>query len=410
MCAQDPGYQKSGQTHRSAPTKESMQKLLRKFVTNARILNINQKVRQNATAFVSLRDFDVTSGGTVSLKTIAQKPNISLYALNHFNREAIFVETPQEIDLAARPFLYQAQYENAVRLYSMSYKSFFKLAEMVRQPDKQLILIHSVGRCGSTLLSSVFNNLDDVLSLSEPEAFTEIVKRREPDGRNEDEMARLLDAVIQVQCRPTPHLAPQMYAIKFRSFSTVMIDLLHKVAPQSKHIFLYRNAEDRARSIARAFKTVEAETEAMDASNLRVRSKFVPLLHNYADRATSGTLSKVEFSMLAWLSGMQKYMEMHAAGIPMCAVRYEDMIAQPEPIVRTLFEYCRLPTTPERIVQGVKAFTKDSQQGSSLARTNLKQDQQNQLTDEHLQAIRQLLAEHSTIPSSDFVVPGTIVL
>lgn len=385
-----------------------MQKLLRKFITNARVLNINKKVRQNPTAFVSLRDFDVTPGGNVSLKTIAQNPNISLYALNHFNREAIFVETPPDVDLSQRPFLYQAQYDNAIRLYAMSYKSFLKLADMVRQPDKQLILIHSVGRCGSTLLSTVFNNLPDVLSLSEPEAFTEIVKRRETDGSNEEEMARLLDAVIQVQCRPTNQIAPKMYVIKFRSFSTVMIDLLHRVAPQSKHIFLYRNAEDRARSIARAFKTVEAENEAMDAANLRVRSKFVPLISQYADRATNGTLSKVEFSMLAWLSGMQKYVELYEAGIPMCAVRYEDMIAESEQIVRTLFNYCDLSTTSERLALGAKAFERDSQQGSSLARKNLKQDNQNQLTEEHLQEIHQLLAEHATIHTADFIVPGTI--
>ena len=385
-----------------------MQNILRKFVTNARVLNINQKVRRNPTSFVSLRDFDVTPGGTASLKTIAQNPNITLYALNHFNQEAIFVETPPDVDLSQRPFLYQAQYDNAIRLYSMSYKSFLKLADMMRQPDKQLILIHSVGRCGSTLLNAVFNNLDDVLSLSEPEAFTEIVKRREPDGRNEDEMARLLDAIIQVQCRPSHQIDPQKYVIKFRSFSTVMIDLLHRVAPQSKHIFLYRNAEDRARSIARAFKTVEAGNEVMDAANLRVRSKFVPLLSQYADRAASGDLSKVEFSMLAWLSGMQTYLALHEAGVPMCALRYEDMIAQPEQIVRTLFKYCDLPTTPDRIALGMKAFERDSQQGSSLARKNLKQDAQNQLTEEHLQEIRQLLAEHDTVRTADFIVPGTI--
>lgn len=85
-----------------------MQKLIRKFVTNARVLNINKKVRDNPTAFVSLRDFDVTPGGTVSLKAIAQNPNITLYALNHFTREAIFVETPPDVDLTAPPFLYQA--------------------------------------------------------------------------------------------------------------------------------------------------------------------------------------------------------------------------------------------------------------------------------------------------------------
>ncbi|MCP4417800.1 MAG: sulfotransferase [Chloroflexi bacterium] len=385
-----------------------MQKILRKFVTNARVLNINEKIRTNPIAFVSLRDFDVTPSGTISLKAFAQNPNITLYALNHFDREAIFVETPPDVDLSQRPFLYQAQYDNAIRLYSITYKSFFKLAEMVRQPDKKLILIHSVGRCGSTLLNTVFNNLDDVLSLSEPGAFTEFVRRREPDGRNEAEITRLLDAVIQVQCRPSTQISPMVYAIKFRSFSTMTIDLLHRVAPQSKHIFLYRNAEDWARSIARAFKTVETEASAMDVANFRAHRKFVPLVNQYADRATNGTLSKVELSMLAWLSGMQKYLEQHEAGVPMCAVRYEDMIVQPNQIVRSLFEYCGLPTSPEHLALGIKAFERDSQQGSSLARTNLKQNSDNQLTKAHLQQIHQLLAEHPTIHTSDFIVPGTI--
>lgn len=387
-----------------------MQKILRKFITNAQVLTINAKVRSNPTSFVSLRDFDVTPGGTVSLQAIAQNPNITLYALDHPNQQAIFVETPPEVDLSQRPFLYQAQYDHAIRLYSLSYKSFFKLAEMMRQPDKPLILIHSVGRCGSTLLNAVFNNLPDVLSLSEPEAFTEVVRRREPNGRNEAEMAHLLDAIIQVQCRPSSQLDPKMYVIKFRSFSTVMIDLLHQVVPHANHIFLYRNAEDRARSIARAFKTVEAENEVMDAANLRVRTKFVPLLSQYAERATSGALSKVAFSMLAWLSGMHSYLEQHKAGVPMCAVRYEDMIAQPAQIVPTLFDYCGLPKTPERLALAMKAFERDSQQGSSLARTNLKQDAQNRLTDEHLAQIHQLLAEHPTIQTADFILPNTIQL
>ncbi|MBK7896254.1 MAG: sulfotransferase [Candidatus Promineifilaceae bacterium] len=385
-----------------------MKQFLRRFSTKARVFRINQKIRKKPTGFVGFQDFDLSRDGTVSLEMLAENPNVSLYALNRFSREAIFVETPPDVDLAERPFLYQAQYENATRLYSVGYHSFFQLAERMRQPNKQLILIHSVGRCGSTLLSNVFNNQPDILSLSEPDAFTELVMQRERDGRNDAEIIRLIDAIIQVQCRPTPHINPQAYVIKFRSFSTVLIDLLHQAAPYAKHIFLYRNAEDQARSIARAFKAVEAGHEALDAAALHQRTKFLPLLAQYADRASQGSLSEVEMNMLGWLSGLQSYLEQHAAGVPMCAVRYEEMIRQPEPIVRALFEYCGLPITPERLALGVKAFERDSQQGSSLARTHLKQDQQNQLTAEHLAQIHHLLADHPTIKTADFIVPNTI--
>ncbi|MEZ4591924.1 MAG: sulfotransferase [Chloroflexota bacterium] len=385
-----------------------MKQLLRRFSSKARVFRINQKVRTKPTGFVGFQDFDLSRDGSISLETLAQNPHISLYALNHLSREAIFVETPPDVDLAERPFLYQAQYENATRLYSLSYRSFLKLAGMVRQPVKPLIFIHSVGRCGSTLLSNVFNNQPDILSLSEPDAFTGLVMQRERNGRNDAQIIQLINAIIQLQCRPTPHLNPQAYVIKFRSFSTVLIDLLHQAAPHAKHIFLYRNAEDQARSIARAFKAVEAGREALDTVALHERTKFLPLLSQYANRARQGDLSEVEMNMLGWLSGLQSYLDQHAAGVPMCAVRYEEMINQPEPIVRALFEYCRLPVTPERLALGVKAFERDSQQGSSLARTNLKQDQQNQLTAEHLAQIHQLLAEHPTIKTADFIVPNTI--
>ena len=58
--------------------------------------------------------------------------------------------------------------------------------------------------------------------------------------------------------------------------------------------------------------------------------------------------------------------------------------------------------------RGRGAFARASQQGSSLARQNLKQDTQNQLTAEHLAEIHHLLADHSTIHTADFIVPGTI--
>jgi hypothetical protein len=47
-----------------------MQRLLRKFVTNARVLNIEQKVRHNPTAFVSLRDFEVSPAAPFRCKPL----------------------------------------------------------------------------------------------------------------------------------------------------------------------------------------------------------------------------------------------------------------------------------------------------------------------------------------------------
>ena len=57
-------------------------------------------------------------------------------------------------------------------------------------------MIYSVGRCGSTLLSKVFNQVDTVLSLSEPDVFSQIVGMRNPDRSNDEEVIGLLKACI----------------------------------------------------------------------------------------------------------------------------------------------------------------------------------------------------------------------
>jgi len=49
----------------------------------------------------------------------------------------------------------------------------------------------------------------------------------------------------------TPH--PRGWVIKFRSFTIELGDLLHKHFPNTRNIFLYRNAEPWLNSMLRAF-------------------------------------------------------------------------------------------------------------------------------------------------------------
>ena len=106
---------------------------------------------------------------------------MSLYCLNHASRQAIFAELPPGIDLASAPFYYQAQFDHAQRLVAVPYAEFHQLAETIPLDLSRLILIHNIGRCGSTLLSSAFNQLDGVISFSEPDVFANFVALRHED-------------------------------------------------------------------------------------------------------------------------------------------------------------------------------------------------------------------------------------
>ena len=99
----------------------------------------------------------------------------TLYCLDFENRQAVFVETPPEYNLSRAPFLYQAQYELASRLVQIPFETLHRLAAEVVIDPTRLILIYSVGRCGSTLVSHAFNALEGVESISEPDVFTQML-------------------------------------------------------------------------------------------------------------------------------------------------------------------------------------------------------------------------------------------
>jgi hypothetical protein len=141
----------------------------------ARSLIIEERRREAGIALVSPSDFRVRDGGAVDAGIVLRQPNLSLYCLDFENRQALFVETPPECDLSRAPFMYQAQAEAALRLIQVPFEALDRLAEEVAIDPARLILIYSVGRCGSTLVSHAFNEVEGVESLSEPDVFTQML-------------------------------------------------------------------------------------------------------------------------------------------------------------------------------------------------------------------------------------------
>ena len=124
-------------------------------------------------------------------------PNISLYCLDDASKRAIFVELPPDTDLAKAPFVYRTQYEQAQRLIALPYESFIQLAHDLPRVEN-LIMCYMTGRCGSTLLSHVLNELDTVLSLSEPDVATQFVHLRSAYGGRETELRLIDDRLARV--------------------------------------------------------------------------------------------------------------------------------------------------------------------------------------------------------------------
>jgi hypothetical protein len=220
-----------------------------------RVLEIRKRRRKpDAIWPVDPRDFVVADAGGIEAHVILERPNISLYCLDSLNRRALFVETNDVDALTDAPFLYQAQAANARRLIAVPYAMLPDLAAQVRIDPARLVLIHSTGRCGSTLASRALHAAPGVISLSEPDALTQLASLRVLGTCQDDELFALARDCVLLQCAPyVRSKQPTIIALKLRSFATVLAAQLQRAFPEARTIFMYREATAYISSAARMF-------------------------------------------------------------------------------------------------------------------------------------------------------------
>jgi hypothetical protein len=140
----------------------------------------------------------------------------------------------------------------------------------------------------------------------------------------------------------------------------------------------------------------------------------LPLVRNlvsspfeYLEPRIRANIGPMKLLTLWWLGTMQRYLALHAKGVPMLAVRYETLITQPEAGLRAIFEYCGLPVDEAVVAEG--AFAEDSQKNTPLSRDRVAAAK-SPLRPELVAQLSQTLLEYPPIQTPDFIVPGTLEL
>ncbi|HSG45525.1 MAG TPA: hypothetical protein VLA72_20455 [Anaerolineales bacterium] len=369
----------------------------------ANLLVIKERKRPDPFLPAAQSDFEFEVGESIDPQIVVTNPRITLYCLDHAHQRALFVENAPGVDLSQAPFFYHAQYENAVNLYGVSYDTLHELAKGIALDSQRLIFVYSTGRSGSTLVGAALNAVDGVVGLSEPDVFTQLVTERDFGGSNQDEISALINSCMKLQCKPTEKIPnPVAWAVKFRSFSTELGDLLYEHYPDSKNIFLYRDAESWMQSAGRAF------SENGDSVEFRTMlqgwfSTLVPSLARHASE--NGPLLPIAvIGTHAWLAVMDKYLDLHKSGVPFKAFRFDDIKATREVAVKEIIEYCGLSDVDMDAVY--KALERDSQADSPIAQEILA-GRDFELSDQHRADIAKTLAAHPVIQDGHFVVPST---
>lgn len=363
------------------------------------LFTIRDRGRAFAAEFAVPQHFTLDEGQPASPQRLLNEPGWSPYCLDDANRSVLFVHTPPEVELTQAPFVYTAQFENAQRAMAVPYEALVQVTQGLK-PSNTIIFIHSIGRCGSTLMSKILSQIEGVHSLSEPDIYTNLSYLRNADKSREKELIQVLKSFTLLLCRQENAVT----AIKPRSHGIALSDWLDEAFPNVRNLFMYRNALTWAQSVSRFLQRLGFQSHAPRDEALFLWRGLTLNDASYLEPYVDMGAERIIFSdVLAplWISYLELYMAKHEQGVPFLTVRYEDLNERREQTLKAVLTYCGLPTS--NLEQAMQTFEADSQAGSAVARDV----QANDLTPERIEAFLALLARHPRFNDPDFILPDS---
>lgn len=346
-------------------------------------------------------NFALRPAGAAPAQLLLEDPTVTIYCFDPENRRVLFVQTPAGWDLLEEPFFYKAQYDHAERLYALPYDLFHQLASRIPETG-HLVHIHSTGRAGSTLLSKAFGEVQSATSVSESDIYSQAARMRF-SGAPDEEIVSLLRSGTAFLFKPSFTRGSALNVVKHRSTCIEAADLIAR-AREAHHVFLYRDLEGYVRSSVRAFGFGNAPPEVRRRT-VRGMGGSVPLLRQEGERRAD--LDSTEIAALMWLSTMHAFTRLSAGGLPMLPVRYEDLVGRPREIMSGLVAYLGLPASS--VDAALRAFERDSQEGSPLARAAVG-DRDDRITPEQWALVRDLVERYplpfGDVPEATVAVPA----
>jgi len=315
------------------------------------------------------QNFITTHAGFVSPSYVLQD-NVSLYYVTA--TEAVFVETREGLDVSHSDlgaFIRVAQFENARRIIVMPIEAFHQLAEQIGDPEGKVVFVTNTSRCGSTLLSQIYEETDRCLSLSEPDAMNAIATYR--DTMPQEKLDRIIRNSVRLQCKPIRGRDIAAYILKPTAPTIDAVPMFLRIFPESKQLFMYREGIKVAQSLVRTSTQMPmlALTFVLTKIHPKLAELSVEAMGLPAKDFKVKIPSPLAFSVFVWAVCCNKYLNLRRDGYTIDAVKYEDLVKHKLEATKAIFRYTGIPE--EWAAKAVKALDRDSQRHSPLSMKNI---------------------------------------
>lgn len=385
-------------------------KLPKNYHRSTQLLNVWFKYRfDKILSPTSLSEFLTTHGGFVHPEKVIQD-NITLYSLSP--SQAVFIQSDKDVnvfDSNVAAFAKEGQHRVAKALYVMPIESFHKLADKVGGPHAPLILLGNTTRCGSTLLAQMLDKTDQIACISEPAAFDAIAMACQNQQMTRQQLDRYITSGIRLICKPVDRKI-SAYFIKIVATSMTHMADIREVFPDTKLLFMYREGLDVAVSMASTAYVAPMWSALLILGRIhkavaRTMVEQMGLPGKYVNfRIKNDVLTGV----MVWVLLCKKYLTLRSENLPICAIKYEDLIEDPEYTLEQMFSYCDLPRFEMK--KALRGMEHDSQRSSVFSKANISKKSPKLKLPNHLLPEARAFCEQHGIPSvpDPCVLEGTI--
>ncbi len=394
----------------------------RDSLTNCHRMRVVFSFYTDVIMHVSQSNFVLLHDGFVATDHVL-RDDVSLLRVTR--TEAIFVEQDKTMPPAFSnqySFAAMGQITTARYLIFVPLRAFLKLAELSENNEEKIVIVHNIGRCGGTLFTRCFEATGRAVAWNEPKVIDPVITQANFYW-NRNTTKAVIRATFLMLAKTYRGLTKSTlaYVIKPSVPNCHDADLIFETLPKARHVLVYRDVNAAAKSCHKACMLVPS-------LHILELTKFFKHPHALAYWMTMLQLNGrgfdditfrypvlLEFSYRMHLNSFRAYYRLRDKGVPIRAVRYEDLVSQPD---RILPQLLKLASIPEDLASLAKtALIRDSQSTVPFSRQAMAAFRSSagaeDWDEEFLEEMQALYAQYGVPGPLDWkkdpqVIPGTI--